>query len=460
MTDQHLSLVRTLVMSEMRVFVTIWLGQIISKIGSGLTSFAFDVWVYQQTGSITQFAFLTLAITLPAFCIAPIVGGIVDRWNRQWIMVISTICSSICVLTIGILFILGNLEIWHIYLAVAGKSIFTAFSGTAFRASIILMVPENKLGRASGFTQATDSIARLVCPALGGVVLGTLHLEGVIFVDFISFMLAIIPLLVVDIPKLPPTDDLLVDIQQTSFISGIQQGWNYLLTRPGILLLVLLRTLYNTTIGAALILVTPLLLTLTSPESLGFVMSLAGSGMVVGIIYLAIVGDHQENLVNLMFISILLGSCGLVIAGIRPSLILLTISGFFFSSGIPVINGCFQILLQRKIAPQIQGRIFSLNNMISMLFPPLIAIAIGPLADRVLEPLMDFDGPWSRGIGQVIGSGPGRGIGLLFILTGLITILFTLIVYQYEPLRKLETELPNEVDFSSVNSINHKVVDA
>ena len=137
MTNQHLSLVRTLVMSEMRVFVTIWLGQIISKIGSGLTSFAFDVWVYQQTGSITQFAFLTLAITLPAFCIAPIVGGIVDRWNRQWIMVISTICSSICVLTIGILFILGNLEIWHIYLAVAGKSIFTALSGTAFRASIL-----------------------------------------------------------------------------------------------------------------------------------------------------------------------------------------------------------------------------------------------------------------------------------------------------------------------------------
>jgi MFS transporter, DHA3 family, macrolide efflux protein len=87
--------------------------------------------------------------------------------------------------------------------------------------------------------------------------------------------------------------------------------------------------------------------------------SLAGSGMVVGIRRLAIVGDRQENLVNVIFISILFGSCSLVTGGMRPYLILLTVSGFFFASGIPLINGCLQILLQRKVAPQIQGRIFS-----------------------------------------------------------------------------------------------------
>ncbi|MBD2195448.1 MULTISPECIES: MFS transporter [Calothrix] len=450
MLKQPSSVTQTPALSEMKVFIMIWLGQIISRIGSGMTSFAFDVWVYQHTSSITQFAFLTLAITLPGFCIFPIAGSVVDRWNRRWIMLISTICSSLCILTVGILLMLERLEVWHIYLAVAGKSIFSTFSSTAFRASIVLMVPKNKLGRASGFTQATDSIARLVCPALGGIILGILKLKGVVLLDFITFILAIIPLLIVDIPELSHKDDLLIDAQNTSIFSGILQGWDYLINRPGILTLILIRTIYNAAIGAALILATPLLLSLTTPGSLGFLLSLAGSGMLVGIIYLGIVGDRQEeNLVRVIFISILISSSALVTGGLRPSLILFTISGFFFALGIPLVNGCVQIILQKKVAPHIQGRILSLNQTISMLFPPLVAIAIGPIADKILEPLMDFNGLWSQGIGQIIGSGPGRGIGLLFILIGLLTLFSNLIAYQYEPLRKLESELPDEIEFIS-----------
>ncbi|MBD2385066.1 MFS transporter [Cylindrospermum sp. FACHB-282] len=425
----------------------------VSRVGSGLTSFAFDVWVYQHTGSITQFAFLTLAITLPGICIAPIAGSIVDRWSRRWLMVISAICSSLCVLTVGILFALGHLEIWHIYLAVAGKSLFSTFGVTAFRASVVLMVPKNRLGRASGLTQGTDSIVRLVSPALGGILLGILKLPGVILLDFITFIFAIIPLLILNVPELPHTDNTEIDSQDKSLLSGVVEGWNYLLTRRGVLMLVFLRSIYNGAIGSAMILVTPLLLSLTTPAGLGPLLSLAGSGMLVGSIFLGVLGDRQANLVNIIFISIFLGSCGLVTGGMRPSLTLFTISGFFFALGIPLINGCTQILLQRKVAPEIQGRIFSMNNMIATAFPPVLAIAIGPFADKVLEPLMDFDGPWSQGIGQLIGSGPGRGIGLLFILIGLTTLLSTLIVYQYEPLRRLESELPDTVDFSKENQV-------
>lgn len=102
---------------EMKLFIIVWVGQLIASIGSSITAFALDVWVYKHTGSVTQFAFITLSNTLPLILLSPIAGLFVDRWDRKWIMILSDLFAALATVAIGALFIIGRLEVWHIYLA-------------------------------------------------------------------------------------------------------------------------------------------------------------------------------------------------------------------------------------------------------------------------------------------------------------------------------------------------------
>jgi hypothetical protein len=85
--------------------------------------------------------------------------------------------------------------------------------------------------------------------------------------------------------------------------------------------------------------------------------------------------------------------------------------------------------------------------------PPIAAALFGPLADEIFEPLLAFEGPWADGIGAIIGTGPGRGIGFLFIVIGIVTVLTSLLSSRYAPLRKLEIELP-DLDFVPASNAN------
>ena len=95
------------------------------------------------------------------------------------------------------------------------------------------------------------------------------------------------------------------------------------------------------------------------------------------------------------------------------------------------------------VAPEVQGRVFSVNDSIATASLPLAYLVAGPLADRIFEQLMTVNGPLAGSIGQLIGTGTGRGIGLMFIILGILTMLMTIIAYQYAPLRRVERELPD-----------------
>ena len=71
------------------VFVVVWLGQLVSLVGSGLTSFALGLWVYERTGSVTLFALISLFAVLPGVVLSPLTGVLADRWDRRWVMVLS-----------------------------------------------------------------------------------------------------------------------------------------------------------------------------------------------------------------------------------------------------------------------------------------------------------------------------------------------------------------------------------
>ena len=154
----------------MRTFLIIWLGQLVSMIGSGLTSFALGVWIYDQTGEATPFALTVLFGSLPGVLLAPVAGAIADRWNRRLIMIVSD--TGAALLTLFIAFILffsdGGLQVWHIYgVALIGSSL-GVFQWSAYQPSITMMVPKKHFGRASGMMQAGDAVRGIIAPLLAG----------------------------------------------------------------------------------------------------------------------------------------------------------------------------------------------------------------------------------------------------------------------------------------------------
>ncbi|MGK7903715.1 MAG: MFS transporter [Hormoscilla sp.] len=430
----------------MRVFTLLWLGLITSQVGSGLTSFALDVWVYQHTGSVTQFALLTICIALPRVLISPIAGTLVDRWSRRWTMLISNIFSGLCILCVGLLYMGSRLEIWHIYLATAGFSTFMGFHLPAFKASITLMVPKEQLSRASGMTEMGNAITHLISPALGGVLLGLIQLKGVIALDLSTLLFALIPLIVFRLPEVD-SKEVRNDEEKQPLINDTVEGWTYLARRPGLVGLIVLKASYILMLECIVVLFTPLMITLTTPTRFGVISSIAGLGMFAGSLFLGIWDNRQQHFIDTIVVCSLLSGFAMICGGASSSLLLFTISIFCIALTVPLVNGLSQVLFQRKVTPEIQGRVFAVNNMFMGVAPPFAAVAIGPMVDYIFEPRLNFNGDWADSIiGQIIGSGPGRGIGFTFILIGILMIIITVTAYQYTPLRLLESELPDADD--------------
>jgi MFS transporter, DHA3 family, macrolide efflux protein len=427
----------------MHVFILIWLGQLLSFIGSGLTGFALGVWVYQRTGSVTHFTIFSLSIILPYAVVSPLAGTLVDRWSRRWAMILSDSGSALSTLIIVLLLIEDRLEVWPIYLATAVSSVFGAFQWPAYTAATTLLVPKARLGHASGMTQLSQATAQLISPLLGGVLLLTIGLQGIILLDFTTFLFALVTLFSVRFPE-PRTQTMSGKAKKDSLLREAIYGWNYLRGRPGLLGLLIFFAVTNFLMAFVEVLATPLMLSITSPAVLGTVLSVGSLGMVVGSLGMVVWGTPRRRMKTVFGFMLLSGLC-ILVAGFRPFVPLLAIAAFLLFLGLPFIDGCSRVIFQQKVAPQVQGRVFALTGAVAGASLSFAYVLAGPLTDHVFEPLMAMDGPLAGNIGRFIGVGPGRGIGLLFIVIGILTILATVAATQYPHLRLVEEEEPDAI---------------
>lgn len=434
-------MLKPLTREGMSIFLIVWLGQLVSLLGSSITNFALDIWVYQQTASVTQLSFLILFTTLPLVIISPFAGILVDRWNRRWIMIMCDCGAALSTLTIASLSFANKIQIWHIYLASTVISSFAAFQFPAYSAATTLLVSKKNLGRASGMNQLAQAMGRLLSPILGGVLLGLIQLSGIFVIDLSSFIFAFITLVLVRFPNHKLTQN--PNTNKTSLVAQTLYGFRYLRVRPGLLALLLFFAISNFLVGIVEVLTYPLALSFTSQIQLGIIMSFGGVGMLTGSIFMSIWGNRRQNYVNMLVRFMMLNGFSMILAGLYPSVYLFTIAAFLFFLALPFINSCAQVIFQKKVSPDSQGRVFAFNNAISLSCLPVAYLIAGPLADRVFEPLMKTNGPLAGTVGQIIGTGTGRGIGLMFIMLGGLTILTTILAYQYTPLRLVEKTLPD-----------------
>ncbi len=427
---------------QMKVFILIWAGQFVSLMGSRLTWFALGVWVYQRTGSATQFAFIFLCTMLPAILISPVAGALTDRWDRRHVMIMSDTGAGFCTLVIAVLIMSGRLEVWHIYVMDAISSAFSAFQWPAYSASTTLLVPKKHLGRANGMVQMAQAIAQIVSPVVAGALLAVIHLEGIILLDFVTFIFAITTLLLVRIPR--PVVMSETGAGRRSLLRESAEGWHYILKRRGLFGLLIFFAISNFLIGILSVLATPLVLAFAPVTVLGTVLSIGGGGMLVGSLLMSVWGGPKRRIYGVLGF-MMLGSLSMILAGIKPSAVLTSIAAFGFFLGIPIMAGCNQTIWQVKVPPELQGRVFATRAMIAGSCLPLAYLIAGPLADYIFEPLLVGGGPLAGSIGKFIGVGPGRGIGLLFIIIGLLSALATIGGFLYTPVRQVEGEFPDAI---------------
>jgi MFS family permease len=355
-------------------------------------------------------------------------------------MIMSDSGLGLSILAIALLLTIGHLEVWHIYIAGAVGSIFSAFQGTAYSATIPLLVPKQHLARANGMVELGEAGARLISPVLGGALLVTIHLQGVIVIDFATFLFSLITLLFVRFPSTKTTPAL--EAKKDSLLSEATIGWKYITSRPGLLGLEIYQAASNFVGEIFGLLIMPLVLSFTSPASLGIILSIVGAGALVGTLVMSTCGGPQRLIYSVLGFE-LLGGLSILVAGLRPSAPLFTVATFLAFLGVPIIYGCGQAIWQKKVPHELQGRVFATKQMIAMSSQPVAYLIAGPLADRVFEPLMAVNGPLASSIGQIIGVGPGRGIGLLFTVLGTFNILLTIVAYHYPRLRLIEDDLPD-----------------
>ncbi len=302
------------------------------------------------------------------------------------------------------------------------------------------LVPKEHFGRASGMLQIVSAGTMLVSPIVAGVLMVTIGLQGVILADFVTFLFAILTLLLVRIPR--PETTVEGRASKGSLLHESVYGWKYITARSGLLTLLVFLSIANFLIEMNAVLFTPMILSFASTAALGMAMSLGGIGYLVGSIVISVWGGTKRR-INTVMVSMLLVGLFMALIGLRASIPLVTASLFLCLVFYPITASSNQAIWQSKVAPDVQGRVFAIRQAFILITPLLAYLVTGPLADRVFEPLLRVGGPLAGSVGEIIGVGPGRGAGLLFISAGLFLVLASVIGYLYPHLRRVEDELPD-----------------
>lgn len=423
----------------MRLFAVIWSGQFFSLLGTYMSQFALSIWAWQLTGEATALALVALFNFAPAVIMFPVAGALVDRWNRKLVMMISDVASGIATIAVFILLSSGRLEVWHLYVTGAFTGIFQSFQWPAYSASISLIVEKKDYARASGMLSLADSVSNIIAPAAAGILIGLIGVAGVLTIDIVTFLTAVGVLLVLVIPQPPKT------VEKKSLRSDIFFGFRFITEKRGLLGLQLNFFATNLLMGIGFTLLTPMLMLRTGNDTVitGTVQSAFGIGGVVGGLALSAWGGPKRK-IDGVFLG-MAGSAllGMTTLGIAQTPVLLMIGAFVTMLFIPTSNGSNQAIWQAKVPPEVQGRVFATRALIATISSPIGMAIAGPLADQVMTPAMAPGGALSGIFGWLVGTGPGAGIGLLFVFLGLIGTAITLSGYAFKSVRDVEKDIPD-----------------
>jgi len=428
----------------MKTFLTIWFGQTISQTGTAMSRFALAIWAYEQTGQATTLSLMLFANFILYVLLSPAAGVLADRVDRRVMMIAADTASGVLMLMIALLFWSGDLAIWHLFIAELLAGAFDAFHQPAWSASISTLVPKAQYGRASGLRSLGYSLSRVGAPFLAGVVLSVSDLGVVLILDLATFATAMLILAIIRIPRPPASET--GKSSGEGFRQQVIFGFRYIFARPGLVGLLVIFSTINFTAALTYSGVMPaMILARTGGDelALALVRSALGVAGVIGGLALSAWGGPKRRIHGVLAgagISFLLGD---FLMGTGQTVAVWIIAALVTETFVPFIVGCNRAIWQSKVPLDVQGRVLSVQVLVQDFTMPLGYLVAGPLADRLFEPAM-MPGGWLAGtFGGLVGTGPGAGMGLMFVCTAIIGATVSLGGYLIPAVRRVEHDLPD-----------------
>ncbi|MDB9324397.1 MFS transporter [Nodularia spumigena CS-591/04] len=427
----------------MRTFLIIWLGQIASTIGSFMTVFALTIWVWDKTGSATALALVGFFSQFPKVLITTFAGIAVDKFNRRLLMIVAEVVAMLCTLTIAMLYLNQQLEVWHLYVIVTLYGGFGQLQLLAYSASISLLVPKEQFTRAESLGSAVKYSAAIFAPALAGFLYPRVGMQGIFWIDLATFATAFVTLLIVTIPQ--PVIEKVNSNNIESNWEKLTFGFRYIWANPSLTAMAIAFTLFAFPNDISKALYSPMLLARTggNSEILGTVTSAAGIGGVIGALILSIWGGFHRRIHGM-----LLGFIGYgffrTILGLGKTLPVWIITHFLASLLIPLFYSSSNAIWYAKVPPSLQGRVLAADQLIGVTVSATTFLVAGFLADRVFEPAMSPTGSLAPIFGNIFGTDTGAGITLLFVTMTICTVLVGIFGYNWRTLRQVEDLIPDQ----------------
>ena len=403
--------------SGMKKFLLLWIGELISSIGGGLTSFGLGVYVFQKTGSAAGMALVTLLGFLPTLLFTVPAGVLADRYDRRVLMMIGDGFSGLGILYIFLCMLHGGANLVQICIGVCISAIFSSLLDPSYRATITDLLSKEEFSKASGLVSLAGSARYLFSPVIAGLLLAYHDISLLLLIDVSTFFVTITTTFIVrqGIKAIQPTET-------QSFLESIKEGWSAIHIEKGIFVLVLCSSLITLFLGTLQILVEPMILSFSDSKVLGIVETLCASGMLVSGILLGGFGIKKEYGKVLQF-SFFMAGIFMIGMSIFENLVSISIFGFFFFATLPLCNNCMDYLCRTNIPDALQGRAWGFIGFLSQL-GYVIAYAVSGLA--------------ADGLGSLSGMGVGRGAAMMIGISGVFLSLVAVTFLRFPSIRELE----------------------
>ncbi len=429
----------------MRGLFIIWLGQMISGIASSITAVALPIWIFSITDSGTAVGLLEF-FYFGSYLLAVLFAGIlIDRANRKTMMLMYDFLSLSGLAVLLVLQTTGLLEVWHLYVVAVFQGIGFAFQSPSYSAAITTMVPRKQYIRANGLMSLLSDMPGIFGPLLAGVMYLVLGLSGILALNLITFVVSIGFLLFVEVPATPRTIE--GESSRSRFLNEAMYGIKYIFQRPGLLGLQLIFFTGNLFSGIALSVAAlyPMILLRTgnNTEILGIVQSGGALAAVVAGIFLTTWGGIRRPARAIVLGWIISNLLGITLLGVGQTLMIWLVAIVLNSIFDPIVNVALDTLLQAKIPPDLQGRVFSASDFIAQAMIPFTPLLAGYFGDKIFEPAMRTGGVLASTFGPLVGTGPGSGFGLLILLCGVSGTLVGLAGYLVPSIRNVDQLLPD-----------------
>lgn len=409
-------------------YIVFWLSQSVSQLGSQMTGFALILWAYTQSKSAMTVSLMSFFNYVPYILVSIVAGSFVDRHRKKTVMLVSDSIAAVCSLAVLLLSVSGALRMYQIYAVNFVIGLMNAFQQPASAVAMGKLVPEEKIAQASGMNSFSGNLVMVLAPVLSASLFAFGGLWIVLLIDLMSFAAAFFVLLV--LIRIPQDDVLMADKQ--SVFAGCSEGFSYLRRNKLIFTVIITMALLNffSRLTYENIL-SPMILARSGNDSvaLGIVNAVMGIGGIIGGILVAS-GRFSGDGIRMIYLSAMLSFLlGDLTMGVGRGVLAWSFAGLMASLPIPFINAGQNMIMYRDVPERLQGRIFAVRNAIQFSTIPVGILLGGFLADYVFEPFMRRQGILAQFLSLIVGEGEGSSMAVMFLCTGILGSLFSLLFY-------------------------------